>query len=326
MGMLKLWLNDPEFAYNWYIIRNGRRVYRKVSGKGMPRVEKGRFGGRKQIPLDESSEYLIKKIESNKPFFAGRYGSIEAEYMYSALRADKSCESIQITKSMRNLGDNCGFFPINEDSIRMFSNIMVDATSKIDFVAQTNLDMLSWFLKYYLSSDAVISHFRSLDFYRFEHPYTRALAGKKVLVIHPFVDSIEKQYKHSETLFSNPDILPKFELQTLKAVQTIAGNRDPRFKTWFEGLDYMTEECAKRDFDIAIIGCGAYGFPLAARIKDMGKQALHLGGVTQILFGVWGSRWNLEPDAARYKNEYWISPTEQERPKGSERIEGGCYW
>ena len=40
----------------------------------------------------------------------------------------------------------------------------------------------------------------------------------------------------------------------------------------------MSEEIAKIDFDIALIACGAYGFPLASRIKNMGKIAIHCGG------------------------------------------------
>ena len=26
------------------------------------------------------------------------------------------------------------------------------------------------------------------------------------------------------------------------------------------------------------LGCGAYGFPLAAHVKRMGKKAIHMGG------------------------------------------------
>ena len=47
----------------------------------------------------------------------------------------------------------------------------------------------------------------------------------------------------------------------------------------------------KIDFDVAIIGCGAYGFPLAAKLKQAGKQAIHLAGATQLLFGIKGKRW-----------------------------------
>lgn len=102
------------------------------------------------------------------------------------------------------------------------------------------------------------------------------------------------------------DVLPKFDLQTIKAVQTISGNRDSRFQTWFEALSWMEEECRKREFYIAIIGCGAYGFPLAASVKRMGKIAVHLGGSTQILFGILGRRWENRKDfMSNVVNEYW---------------------
>ena len=61
-----------------------------------------------------------------------------------------------------------------------------------------------------------------------------ALKGKRVLVIHPFDDTIQKQYLRRETLFDDPNILPEFELHTIKAVQTIVGTKDERFETWFD--------------------------------------------------------------------------------------------
>lgn len=48
----------------------------------------------------------------------------------------------------------------------------------------------------------------------------------------------------------------------------------------------MKDEIDKQDYDIALIGCGAYGFPLAAHIKRSGKKAIHLGGALQLLFGI----------------------------------------
>ena len=47
----------------------------------------------------------------------------------------------------------------------------------------------------------------------------------------------------------------------------------------------------KQDYDICLIGAGAYGFPLAAHVKRKGKKAIHLGGALQLLFGVKGKRW-----------------------------------
>ena len=63
-------------------------------------------------------------------------------------------------------------------------------------------------------------------------------------------------------------------------------------KDWIKALEYMKHEISLIDFEIAILGCGAYGLPLSVHIKDMGRQALHLGGTTQLLFGIMGSRWS----------------------------------
>ena len=74
-----------------------------------------------------------------------------------------------------------------------------------------------------------------------ERPWTRILKGKKVLVIHPFDNTIKQQYAKRELLFENPDILPEFELITLKAIQTIAGNKS-EFADWFEALAFMERQ------------------------------------------------------------------------------------
>ncbi len=110
------------------------------------------------------------------------------------------------------------------------------------------------------------------------------------MVIHPFEETIKSQYKKRKDLFENQDILPSFELITLKAVQTVAGTKS-QFGSWCEALEYMERQIKQIDFDIAILGCGAYGMPLAAYIKRLGKQAVHMGGVTQLLFGILGKRW-----------------------------------
>ena len=81
------------------------------------------------------------------------------------------------------------------------------------------------------------------------------------------------------------------------------------------------------DFDIALIGCGAYGMNLAAHIKRRGKIAIHMAGWTQMLFGIYGNRWIEDrPEYTKYINSYWIRPSENEKPFGAEKIENACYW
>jgi len=99
-------------------------------------------------------------------------------------------------------------------------------------------------------------------------------------------ESIKKQYAEKRSLlFASPDVLPEFRLETLKAVQSIAGSK-VAFDTWFDAYDDMCGEIEKIDFDVCLVGAGAYGLPLASFAKRLGKKAIHMGGITQILFGI----------------------------------------
>jgi hypothetical protein len=90
----------------------------------------------------------------------------------------------------------------------------------------------------------------------------------------------------------------------------------------------MEIEAKKNTFDIALCACGGYGNPLCSAILAMGKSAIYVGGVLQMLFGIYGQRWLVEEsDIMRmYMNEHWSRPLPGDRPQGHDKIEGGCYW
>ena len=145
------------------------------------------------------------------------------------------------------------------------------------------------------------------------------------MVIHPFAESIRRQFARHEKLFSDARVLPNFELLTIPAVQTLAGNK-AGFASWFDALDWMRAEVDKLDFDVALIGAGAYGLPLSAHVKRSGKIAIHMGGSLQILFGIKGRRWDNMPTISQFYNDAWVRPLENERLHGAENVEQGCYW
>ena len=69
-----------------------------------------------------------------------------------------------------------------------------------------------------------------------------------------------------------------------------------------------------------------YGLPLAAHVKDLGKQAVHMGGALQIFFGIKGGRWDENPKINRFYNEHWTRPLPSETPQTFQNVEEGCYW
>ena len=102
-------------------------------------------------------------------------------------------------------------------------------------------------------------------------------------------------------------------------MQSIANNPVP-YEDWFEALESMKTKIKQIDFDVSIIGCGAYGLPLAAYVKRIGKKAILLAGGTQLLFGIKGKRWEQYSNSC-YRdmfNKHWIYPgmgKNQRRPK-----------
>lgn len=160
-----------------------------------------------------------------------------------------------------------------------------------------------------------------------KNPWTRYLKHKKVLVIHPFEDSIRKQYPKREKLFSGYPCkvcMPEFELMTLKPVMSSGGIVPDEYADWFEALDGMKQKISALDFDVALVGAGAYGMHLAKHCKDMGKKAVCMASGVQMSFGVYGERWVRPGVFLRELNEHWVRPMPHEQ-YNLRHIEEGCY-
>jgi hypothetical protein len=154
----------------------------------------------------------------------------------------------------------------------------------------------------------------SLESFRFSDPWTSSLKNKKVLVIHPFKQSIDSQWQKKDGIWKNPDVLNFGELITYQSVQSIGG-RGPH-SNWFESLEIMMEDISKMDFDVALLGCGAYGIPLLGYIKkSLQKSGVYVGGGLQLYFGIKGQRWDRSPDVSCYYNDSWIRCSDQEKPR-----------
>lgn len=289
-------------------------------------VEEFNFGYKRIMNAQHTNEAIYDLILSKKPFMAGRYGSGELFMM----AADEFSLFSHYIKYLKILCKNGGFFPCSVKAGHQFVKLMRESSLECDVFACWFNMYEEYFMRHYLKKEAIGTFLFNFEPWSYPKlPWTMALENKKVLVIHPFAETIKKQYSKRKLIWGSYNILPEFELLTLKSVQTIAGQKDPRFNDWFEALDWMFNESMKIDFDIAIIGCGAYGFPLATRIKKAGKQAVHLAGATQILFGIKGKRWEEDPAyeyVRNFFNEYWVYPSSHEKPLNAATIENGCYW
>lgn len=291
---------------------------------------------------DEFSLILQKRIEKQEPTLVTRFGSDIMMCTLAALNKPTLLNRLKYITDQRDtiglqpwvvqpMTNNAGFFAekdeLLERDLYRYGELINSIIPEIDILA-TVLRQERLYAKYF--DHIVRCYLIDIEPYRLHNPWTKALRGKKVLVVHPFERTIRYQYEnHRKELFATPDLLPEFELKTIRAVQSIAGNRPVEHKDWFAALHYMEHQIDEiGDFDVALIGCGAYGMPLGAYVKRLGKVAVHMGGGVQFLFGIKNKRADEDEDSTvrDLYNDAWIRPFPEDTPSGIEKVEGGCYW
>ncbi len=313
-----------------------KRIFLKTPSSGSPFTNQ-------LLDLDAANMKIRDLLEKDGGVMVARYGNTEMLIVANYLGIKSKAHPLRYITGKQEawwwddanvqLMDNAGFFHKDSGNLSKFAELIIQDTKDIDLLG-------SWVKEEKYFADELKSvpktRLQFLEPYFSKNPWTASLKGKKVLVVHPFAKSIESQYAQRELLFSNPAVLPEFaSLKVIPAVQSI-GKGDDRFSNWFEALDWMKSEIDQSDYDVCLIGCGAYGFPLAAHVKRQGKKAVHLGGALQLLFGIRGRRWDgmnygvnvgfKQGQYASLPNGHWIRPTADERPATAGKVENACYW
>ncbi|MEQ8336733.1 MAG: hypothetical protein RIA62_05285 [Cyclobacteriaceae bacterium] len=302
----------------WYIKGKHRRPYTFNNGQS-----RTRYGENIILDTPEGGKAIYDVLITGKPLMISRFGSTELSYIFHYLNHRKEPE--KWTQYHRTeITHQSGFYPTDDKSLDAFCKLYLSILKDIDVLGVWFKPGEDYLVKKYMKRPQLIPLVAIEPYYN-SPPWSRYLKSKKVLVIHPFAESIEAQYlKNRKYLFPNENVLPDFQLMTIKAVQSLNG-ASADYASWFEALDHMKEQISQMEFDIAIIGAGAYGMPLASFIKGLGKQAIHMGGATQILFGIRGTRWDNHPFFQQFFNKHWIRPSSMDRPSGK-LLEDEAYW
>ena len=275
----------------------------------------------------EGNDLVGSTLAAGAPCLIARLGDTELRAMSYFLRWRQGRRlPLSYRPGLRQAMHNAsGFFPADGDSLDRFSITMLDATANTDVMGVWFNRSEARVINAYCPRARLV-HVEALLSMLYEKPWSAQLAQKRVLVVHPFARSIESQYHNRRNaIFANPSVLPEFSLSTLVPVQSFAGNAC-EYSDWFEALSRTCERIGREDFDIALIGAGAYGLPLASFVKNMGRQAVHMGGATQLLFGIKGRRWEQYDEIPPFFNDAWVRPLPEEKPPGAHTVDGGAYW
>lgn len=275
------------------------------------------------------SFYLYEQFKKDTPFAFGKIGNCELMCIYNYFLYQHKGQQVQWEPTVINeIYNNAGVYPQTEQARVDYINVIVDSLPNIDSLAlwsMFNQDFESRFIKKYSPSCELID-LQSIEPFYSGSPWSEHLEGKNVLVISPFVNSIEKQYSKREYIWKDARVLPAFNLLTLKHPHSPGIDKPSEHTSWLDMIQHYKALMDSIDYDIVLTGTGASSLPLIAHARANGKKGVHLGGPLQLLFGIKGSRWDNGPIGKYFYNEHWTRPSSDEVPEKYKTIEGGCYW
>ena len=281
----------------------------------------GKWKGEKGPSLEETSEALCHAIDSGLPFAAIHFGATELSCLNNHEKIELGFKSNYKPSVVYSMKNNAGFFPADQAHLKRYGDTLIPLLKEATFLGIMGLHMEEYFQEIYCP-DSKILLYEGIEPLRGD--WSSHLQGKKVLVVSPFSEQIREQYAKREKLFpKGSNILPEFTLLTIDSPLTCA-DETMKDSDFFQELEKMKKAMATCDFDIALVGAGAYGNFLVLEAKRLGKQGIQTGGATSTLFGMIGKRWDKREHVAKYVNPSWTRPSK--KPAGYEKIEGGAYW
>jgi hypothetical protein len=303
------------------VLKLRRRLFNRWS------AARGRdFWGRHSlIPNTEFNGRVAQAVANGQPLSVGRLGGVEASIVMWAKRIP-SCswrlDLWQLFADTANGATNAGIRPRNRESYRAFADLAWEALE--------NLDLQGVWSAGYESACLQMLGLRSLFNGEITGPdgenpshWMRALQGKRVLVVSPFVGTIQQQTSKLGKVWPKMPWLEETDFEMVAFPYLIdEGCPD----TWWEVYERIGKIVSAGNYNVALFGCGGLGLPFAHLAKKAGRVGMHLGGHLQLVFGIYGQR-HLDQHWFRDQmNEHWVRPNASEVPNSAKRVEGGCYW
>lgn len=284
---------------------------------------------RRLLTRDEFVNRVRAAITEGTPFATGKLGVSERALLHYPLFLGDEPDpprrrAYELSLAYKSLSQS-GIFPADAGFYREWGELLADSIRRHDCVGlfpDAHPIQLELLQRLGIDSDVVI--------YLDQEPdrsspaddarcWLPALEDRRLLIVNPFAALLGSR-ANRETFEAVWAKTGKgwFDPAGVDALEFAYGT-DPatqaRYSTARDLLDEITAEIARRDFDVALIGAGGLGDPIATFVKSLGKVGFCLGGHTQVLFGVLGQRWRDDPDWQRdYFTDAWIEMPDEYKP------------
>lgn len=235
-----------------------------------------------------------------------------------------------------NLARNCpGYFDFDnkKENFILYAKRLIECFESLDYCCYAGKDLIDIidgdlyskedkiFLNHILNNKTIIHYCFIESVMPFLESFKIWGENKKILIISPLSKSLLYQYQRIDKIIKNYTF-PKFELITLNTNLTWQYETDTKEKlglttnNWHEECNRLSEEILKIDFDIAFLSCGSYAMHCGDFIKNiMKKKSIYVGGILNVLFGIYGKRYDTAFFDQFINFEYYINPFENEKVK-----------
>jgi hypothetical protein len=275
--------------------------------------------------LVDGNNFIRHHLKNNKPFAAGKIGITELNLLYCYFQLKNNGPLLEHLK--HEAEDIAGLYPYNDKTVIEFSENMLRLLPSIDLIPVWN-NVIPQFEKYIFDNYCPNSYktkIEMLEPFFDDAPWTDYLKDKTVLVFSPFAESIKENFKSFDKIWNNK-IKNNFELKVYKYPFALTLSDKNEFKASNEVYKHFLDILNKETFDVGIFGTGYTSLLYTLEAKKLNKTGIHLGGGTQILFGIKGHRWKQMDRFVKIFNEHWTEPKSSEKPPRYKKCEGGGYW
>jgi len=293
--------------------RRLRNIARNIRG--------GRSGAESALAGNDA---IRSALSARANFLVGRVGASEMKIVNGYLLRRRLPFWTYNRSDRYEIQLNSGLYPAEDKDLDSFAELYLRCVAAVDIFC-------AWFIpgeRRIINGQKFdcLTALPALEPYFFERPWSHSLRGKKVLVVTPFVKTIREQLNKLNLVWGY-DLFPEveFDFVPFPHSQMLMSDNGPR-RPWVDILDEASTAINSRAFDVGLVGAGAATLPLACHMKCLGKVGIAMGGALQIMFGVRGRRWDVDPNFAKYFNEHWVRPFEEETPPRFKANENGAYW
>ena len=273
--------------------------------------------------------------DSDRPHFIGRIAGIELKVAYAVLEKPR----LLTQRDLLELENNAGIHITSNESLKEYATELVNAYEACSMIGEWPttgevFQITGVGQQFIARRTPTIPKCSALSLEPYyvkpiDLTWMSALKGKRILILHPFIHTFQKQLEHLQALYPTRSWFEGCTFQFIRPPVTLAGNH--QHTDWKIHYDTCTRQISEQyritPFDIALVGAGGYGMLLSHFIfRELRTHVVYVGGALQLFFGVIGKRWFTNQQVMTLVNDHWTRPLKDDQPAEYQRIEKGCYW